>query len=181
MKSTKTKMMSIFIICILGISFLIAYCISCESHKSEELEILIQNRTDSLIHIILYPKVKTGGLYPICDGCGGHKETEYSLNPNVDESCLWGEVVFTSSDLSIKPHILATKGFDSIYISTRNKDNVIIKFTPENVTGYSENIFAENSIWDYKIWGRDQSDSRVSIVNAHCYIFPILKDEIIIE
>ena len=179
MKSTKTKMMNRFIICISGIFFLIIYCVSCEYRKSERLEILIQNGTDSHIHITLYSKGDIGGLYPICDGCGEHRNTQYSLNTNTNDSYQWSEVVYyTSSDLSIKPYTLATKAFDSIYIST---DNVILKFTPENVTGYSENLFEENSIWNYKIRVHNLSDFSKSIVNAHCYTFLILKDKIIIE
>jgi len=184
MKSTKTKMTSGFIISIVGIFFLVACCTSCGETEREELQILIQNRTDSPIHISLYPNDKY--LTPLdgfvaTDVGGGGRDTEFSLSPNEGNRYVWGEVVFTSSDLSIKPYILASKVFDSIHISTENIDKVI-KFTHETVTGYSENIFSENSTWDFKIIERnEQTQFRKNPVKSYCYKFLILKDKIIIE
>lgn len=179
----KTKMMNRFFISIVSIFFLITCCCtSCKEIEREELQIIIQNRTDNPIHISLYPKGDIGGLYPICDGCGGHKTTEFALNPNNNDRYYWNEVIFTTSDLNIKPYTLAAKVFDSIYISTANKDNVIIKFTHENVIGYSENIFSENSNWDFRMlrWS-EPTQFRKNPVKYHQYKFMILEDKIIIE
>jgi len=162
--------------------FLIVCCaISCRNHDSECLEILIQNRTNSLIYIDLYPKGDVGGLYPICDGCGGHKLTKFALHSNKSDRYEWDEVIYTTNDLNIEPYTLASKAFDSIYISMGNKDNIIIKFTHEKVTGYSVNIFSENSTWNYKVWEHDMSTSIVRTMHAHCYTFLILEDKVVID
>jgi len=178
MKSIKTNIMNRFIsIIIAGISFLIACCcISCKETVYESLEIFIQNKTDSIVHVRLYPTGKPFlTLYPMCEECGGKKETEFSLSPNNER------FLFSSSDLYVGPYTLASKAFDSIHISLANKD-LIIKFTHENVTGYSENIFIENSTWDFRIEeGDKEMVSTNEIRKFHRYRFWILKDKIIIE
>ena len=177
--------MSRFIICIAGI-FIACYCTSCEETVREELQILIQNRTDSPIYITLYPKAEY-----LSDGCNlylhsdigsGYVNTEFSLDPNEDNRRLvWKEIMFITSDLNIKPYTLASKVFDSIHISSANIDKVI-KFTHETVTGYSENIFSENSTWDFIIVERnEQTQFRKNPVRSYCYRFLILKDKIAIE
>ena len=93
MKTTKTKMTSRFIISIANIFFFIAFCCtSCEETVREELQILIQNRTDNPIHISLYPNDKY--LTPLdgfvaTDVGGGGRDTEFSLSPNEGNISVW--------------------------------------------------------------------------------------------
>jgi len=168
----------------LSIFFLIAYCcISCEETVNERLQILIQNRTDSSIHITLFPqKAFTGMTYLPCEeqDCGGQM-MEFVLHPNNNGSFNWDEIIFSTHDLKVESYTLASKAFDSIYIRRANEDNVI-KFTHEKVTGYSENIFSEKSTWDFDIREQDFQD----FFNKHPqryyqYKFLILKDKVSIE
>jgi hypothetical protein len=174
-------------ISIAGIFLLIACCCtSCkEKPVNEELHILIQNRTDSLIHITLYPKAeyRSGNLYRPSEKGGGYKSPEFSLSPHDDRNWYdWSEVIFVTDDLNIEPYILAVKVFDSIYISSINKDSIIIKFTHENVTGYTENIFSKNSIWNFKIVEDNQhTQFSPNPQKYYCYSFLISEDKIIIE
>lgn len=160
----------------------LACCISCKEKGEGTLQILIQNRTENTIHITLFPKKTAPGtnmLYPTCEGCGGYWKTKFNLLPNNDDTYKWDEVLFYTTDLDTQPYTLAAKAFDSIYISSANKDNIIIKFAHETVSGYSENIFAQNSTWDYKTIKLDMSTSIKKTGTAHCYRFLILKDKII--
>ena len=154
-------------------------CISCKKNvsDSEDLEISIQNRTADIIGVTLFPKEEytRGGFYRMSDFGGGYLLPEFNLSPNNDAWYNWDEVIFVTRDLSIKPYMLASKIFDSIHISL--KDNVTLKFTHENVTGYSENIFSENSTWDFRIERRYSKNP----VNIHRYTFAISEDKIIIE
>jgi len=164
----------------------ISVCTSCKDKETvrEELQILIQNRTDSSIHITLYPKAEyqSGKLYLQSDIGSGYNHSEYSLWSNNEGYYNWDEVLFVSGDLSIEPHILAAKVFDSIHISSSNKDSVIIKFTHENVTGYSENLFSENSMWEFRMYESTEPDMfNRNPVKSYCYAFLILKDKMIIE
>ena len=135
-----------------SIFFLITCCcISCTTIVHETLQIAIQNRTDDNLHITLYPKGDIGGLYPECEGCGGHRDTQFVLPPNNDGRNDLNDVIFYTVDLEIAPGTLASQAFDSIYIRTANEDSVIIKFTHEKVTGYSENLFSDNSTWDFEV------------------------------
>ena len=165
-----------------GIVFLIACCcISCKETIYEKQQIVIQNRTDSLIHITLFPKGTIIGMtYLPCEGknCGG-KSMEFVLHPNNNEYNDWNEVIFSSCDLKIDPYILASKAFDSIHISTAN---AILKFTHEKVTGYSENIFSENSTWDFDIReGYEETWFSSNPYRNYIYKFLISKDKVIIE
>jgi hypothetical protein len=168
---------------LVGIFFLMICCISCKEKVRETLQILIQNETDSPIHVTLYPKGDIGGLYPMCEGCGGYKKTEFTLSPHDDRSYYnWEEVVFYTNDLNIEPYTLASKAFDSIHISLPDKDNVTIKFAHKNVTGYSENIFSENSSWDFRIVDDALPDmGGRNPQKYHSYSFQILEDLIISE
>ena len=158
-------------------------CISCKKKDSiETVQILIQNRTESSIRVTLYPKLEylSGDLYLRFDIGGGYNKTEFLLSPNDKGYYVWSEVLVESGDLSVKPYALAAKWFDSICISTTNKDH-LIKFTHESVTGYSENIFSENSTWDYKMVEWDVSDMKARTAYYHCYRFLILEDNFVIS
>jgi len=160
---------------------IIICCISCKCDKTvnEGLTIKIQNRTDSIIHVKLFPKNKSGRSYPFCEGCG-YKDAELKLSPNYDDSYVWIETIFTSVDLDIEPHILAASAFDSIHIILKN--NVIIKFTHENVSGYSENIFTENSTWDFRIIESNYPNMFCpNPGKEHHYSFVISDEKILIE
>ena len=167
---------------ILIATILIFVCVSCKKELYiHTTQILIQNRTESSIRIVVYPKAEylSGDLYLHSDIGSGSCETEFFLSPNNDEYYNWNEVLFVSGDLNIKPYALAARVFDSIYISTTNED-YMIKFTHETVTGYSENLFSENSTWDYEMVKRNYSENKRTITEfEHCYRFLILEDNFV--
>ncbi|MCL2027749.1 MAG: hypothetical protein FWG79_04585 [Bacteroidales bacterium] len=178
-KILKLTMLSAVFLMLAGVFFLIA----CKEDVKEELQISIQNRTDDVIHVTLFPNEKYlifPGVFIPSDagGTGGGRDTEFILDPNDLDGIDWNELIFRSLDLNIRPHMLAIKAFDSIFISTAN---MVIKFTHENVAGYSENIFSENSIWQFVVRKLDMSTSIARTVKAHQYIFLISEDKIIIE
>ncbi|MDR2911046.1 MAG: hypothetical protein LBV47_06750 [Bacteroidales bacterium] len=160
-------------------------CISCKEKVHEILQIVVFNRTDSLLYIKLYPQKTTvsGGFYPMSDIGGGHKLTEFDLSPGGDAYYdYWDGVLFETKDLNIAPYTLAANIFDSIHVGFANNDSVIISFTHNRVTGYSENIFKENSTWDFKISEYTLGDMRSSNPQkAYLYFFQISEDKITIE
>jgi hypothetical protein len=145
----------------------------------EELQILICNQTDSLIHINLFPhldKLDNDIYYRCSDIGGGFHLTEFDLSPNRDDILFYYEV------LDIKPHSLTSQLFDSIHISFPDSGNTIIRFTYESVTGYSENIFSENSTWSFRNEKYDLPDNcGPNPVSADCYRFVISKNKLISE
>ena len=130
--------MNMKIVKYLAVLLLIICCCNSCKERTEVLHILIQNRTDSIFHVTLYYKGRAHGL----------KKT---LNPNKSGIHVSEETIFVTNDINIAPYDLAVKEFDSIYISTIDNDSIIINFTHENVKGYTENIFSENSSWDFVI------------------------------
>jgi len=179
----KMKKIILVIILFAVIFFLTAICcISCKKNVYETLNIVIQNRTDSAVHVTLYPTSLLGknGLYNKWEGFGGVKSNEYILFSFYDSvhSSRGDEMIFAARDLTLKPYELALREFDSIYIRTAY--NLII-FTPENVTGYAENIFSENSTWDFEIYEDDLIKSSYKYYIENRYTFRILKDKIIIS
>ena len=162
---------------------LMILCISCNKTESvrETLQILIQNRTENIISITLYPKKtsESGGFYPICEGCGGHNLTEFTLSPNDEKYYDWREVIYYTTELNIQPYALATNAFDSILISIADKE---IKFTHKTVIGYSENIFSNKSTWEYQVVDDELPDmSSLNPQKYYCYIFSIMEDNLINE
>ncbi len=160
------------ILAILGIALLVCAC--KEEKVQESLQILIQNKTDRVNHVRLFPKGDIGGLYPICEDCGEHQKTEFDLPSNSQR------VLFSSyENITIAPYALATETFDSIYITLKD---TVIKFTHQNVIGYSENIFSENSTWDFKIeeWLQEEM-FRKNPQKGYMYRFLIEEDKIIVE
>ncbi len=153
---------------------------SCKETVTESLDIFVKNRTDSAICIKLYPKAayRDGLLYRSSDIGSGFRDTEFIIPIDDDNMYNWDGQLFESGNLNIEPYALAAEIFDSIYISTANKERVIIKFTHDNVTGYSENIFSEHSTWDFEIVERDMSDFRKRTNRAYQHRFLILKDKI---
>jgi hypothetical protein len=109
---------------------------------------------------------------------GGGRDTEYALSPQEHGSYDWSEVIYSSSNLDIQPYALAKEIFDSIYICAANKDSVIIKFTHNDVTGYSENIFSEQSTWDFEtVEQNHQTQFRKNPQKYYQYRFEILKEK----
>ena len=162
----------------------IAYCsISCKQTVGESLLISIQNRTDSIIHIRLYPKAEyaSGSLYFHSDMGSGKWDSKFSLNPNHIDGFYWKEVIFFTSNLCIDPFELTANVFDSIYIEVTSKENLILKFAPDSVTQYSENLFSENSTWDYKTVDISRPTQHAPNPGiGYCYSFLILNEKIII-
>lgn len=145
-------------------------CLSCKEKYSEYLLIdIYHNNTDESIYVTLYPKAESNGLYSF--GNGERTETEFYLDSK------HGKTLYYSKDVNIEPSELAAQIFDSIYVSLSNKDDVIIKFTPNDVTGYVENIFSKNSTWEYSYMKAERDDG--TRVKEHRFTFLILKDKII--
>ena len=176
---------------LVSISFLCAMC-KKEEEVKESLQILILNKTDNIMYVTLYPKeeYRSGKLYLKSEG-GGYQHSEFTIFPN-SQNYKWEEVLFVTGDLNIEPHTLAAKVFDSIYISSIKEapkpgmpainDSVIIKFTHENVSGYKDNIFLENSIWEFSIYEWDAETQFIRKKHKeYCYNFLILEEKLIKE
>ena len=165
----------------LGIFFLIVCCCisCCADLEFEGMEIFIQNRTEDTLSLTLFTKRDIGGLYLRYDNGGsGYRHTNEFLLPNPEGKYRnWEkECIFITSKLDTHPSKIIFNEFDSIYISTANKDHVIVKFTHESVTGYSDNIFSENSTWSIIKGITPRKGLR------HCEgTFLILKDKLVIE
>jgi hypothetical protein len=139
--------------------------ISC-TKKSEELQLVIENKTDNIIDVNL----GRGWVYPASDFGGVHLESEFNLSPNEPRT------LYYSKDLKTKPHELAAKLFNVINIGTNN--NITITFTHNTVTGYSENIFSENSTWNLRMeeYSMCHPNRRVTV---HCYYFVISEENFV--
>jgi hypothetical protein len=158
---------------------------SCQETPEEWTQILLQNQTDSLLHVLLFPNEKyidpRNGfvVYDVGSGWIGI-ERDLPINNNIINI---NPVIYSSNNLDIQPYALAKEVFDSIYICAANKDSVIIKFTHDNVIGYSENIFSEQStmsVWNFRIVVNNlQTQFQKNPQKYYQYNFLILKDKII--
>lgn len=147
--------------------------ISCKEETTYRMQILIQNETENKIAVQLFPKpdyVKND-LYLLSDLGNGSDYSFFDIE-NAESSGL-----FITSDIGQEPGNLTVKIFDSIYVIPFNEDSTIIKFYPDSVFGYSENIFDENSTWVYEKSNYNERDNfNKNPVESYNYSFIISTD-----
>jgi len=86
---------------------------SCEKgYTVNQMRILIKNETDSTITVKLYPRSKyvRYGKYAYSDMHTMYKDTAFIPDTKL------GTELFSTDTVEMKPHILATRVFDSIWI-----------------------------------------------------------------
>jgi len=114
------------------------------------MQILIKNETDSKQTVKLFPKSvyfidDRNDFYMYSDlGNGDYGDKYFDIVQNESKS------IFITKDLNQEPYDLALRIFDSIYIIPSNEDKTIMKFYPDTVIGYTENLFDKNSVWDFE-------------------------------
>jgi len=125
---------------------LVSY-VSCTLKEEDISQIMIRNGMDVSIDVSLYPKKKylnEDGIQYIVQDVGAYAPTKFSLSSSQNA------ILFTYSNSDIKPYMMVTNVFDSIIISFKDK-NESLRFTHNDVTGYSENLFSDNSNWNSEI------------------------------
>lgn len=86
--------------------------------------------------------------------------------------------IYVSGDLKKEPYILASEIFDSIHIVAIGNKQTEIKFSPDKVVGYPENLYDENSAWLFEVRNFDlQTQFKSNPVESHDYIFVISQIE----
>jgi len=122
---------------------LFAVFTSCEEEVTHVMQLLIKNDTKSEMTIHLYPKQEEiyGTMYK--DDLWHYRDTVIQLSSGSDIT------IYTTNE-QIKPNELAAQVFDSIDIVSSNQNVTTLKFSPDTVIGYSENLFESNSYWTYE-------------------------------
>ncbi len=159
------------------IFLLFVVLISCKEETSYRMQILIKNETDSKQTVQLFPKSEylmngRNDFYMYSDlGNGDYGDKYFDIEPGESNN------LFITADLSQEPSDLALKIFDSIYIVPFNESKTIMKFYPDSVIGYEENLFNENSIWIYEVRNYDEpTNFKQNPVESHEYSFVISTD-----
>jgi len=119
---------------------------SCQDkYTDNQLRLLIRNGTDSLMTVKLYPKedIMKAGRYLFSDINLVYKDT--SFNP----VARLGSELYITSDLSVEPHLLAGKIFDSIRVSL-SSGKTVFRFSPKMAVNYPRNLFTDRSAWVYE-------------------------------
>lgn len=146
------------------------FLVSCKEDTTYQMQLIIENTTDHQLTIELFPKNEylQNDLYKFCDFGGGYRETTFDLATNHEIE------IFISSDLNVQPHAKATAVFDSIHISNYKGEETKIRFSSDQVVGYDENLFSEESTWIMKIRNYESPTSfQHNPVESNNYIFTI--------
>ena len=153
---------------------LIIGLISCKKETSYRIQILIKNETDCKQTVQLFPKSDylmkdRNDLYMYSDlGNGDYGDKDVDIEQDESNS------IFITSNLNQEPYDLALKIFDSIYVIPSNENKTIMKFYPDSVIGYTENLFDKNLIWNYKKKNYDEPDNfNRNPVESNDYTFVI--------
>jgi len=139
------------------------------------MQLVIENKSDNKFSIELFPKNEHlyNDLYKFCDFGGGYRGTTFELEENNEIE------IYISSDLNIKPYSKVTEVFDSIHISGFEGTNHRIRFSPDMVIGYEENLFSGESIWEMETRNYDLPTSfQKNPVESSDYIFAISKEKV---
>ena len=118
---------------------------SCEKgYTVNQMRILIRNDSDSTMTVKLYPKSKyiRYGKYAFSDMHTKYKDTTFIPDTKL------GTELFSTDTVEMQPHILATRVFDSIWITKAS--GKIIKLSPKGVDNYEGNPFSDKETWFYQ-------------------------------
>lgn len=152
--------------------------VSCKEETNYLMQIKIKNESGNMQTVQLFPKSgylidNMDGLYKYSDlGNGDYGDKYFDLDQDKSKS------IFMTSDINQEPYNLALKIFDSIYIISSNEDKTIIKFYPDTVIGYTENLFDNNSIWSYEKRNYDEpTNFKRNPSESYEYTFVISNDK----
>lgn len=138
------------------------------------MQIAIVNEMESIQEVRVFPKpayVKDN-LYRYTDlGNGDYQDRNYRLSLNE------AFTLFMTNDIQQEPCNIALEVFDSIWVVPFNEDREIMKFYPDQVTGYPKNLFEDSDAWSYALSQYDEPDNfHQNPVESHDYIFVISAD-----
>jgi hypothetical protein len=132
--------------------------------------LLIENTADSELTIAFFPKPDylDGSRYRYSElGNGDYSYTTETVEPSDDR------IFYISTNINQEPPYLVSKVFDSIFI-TSNELNLEIKFYPDTVIGYSENLFKSSLSWNYQKWNySEKTNLSTHPIESHEYSFLI--------
>ncbi len=149
---------------------------SCEK-TTYQMRILIRNKTSDILTVKLFPKSEymSGRLYVFSDIGGGYRYTEFQLGIDSEIE------LYISGDLNKKPYSLTAEIFDSIFVIPSNENLSEVKFSPDIVIGYSENLYDNSSLWIYELRNYNlRTNFKKNPVESHDYIFAIDEDKYIL-
>jgi|WetSurMetagenome_2_1015567.scaffolds.fasta_scaffold20890_3 hypothetical protein len=153
---------------------LLSLSISCKEKTTYQMQILIKNETNSILTIKLYPKsaYMSGEHYDFSAIGGGYQKTESQLE--IDTELL----LYISGDINQKPDAVASQVFDSIHVISADESKAELKFSPGTVIGYSDNLYDDDSEWNYELRKFDlQTNFQKNPVESHDYTFVISEDK----
>jgi hypothetical protein len=163
----KQILLSIAIICIL---------FSCKEKTSYQLQVKLKNETDIDLAVSVFPKamyLHGTTLYRLTDFGGSYVETTFDLKQDEEHG------LYITSDLNKNPYDLITEIFDSIKVQSLNGDEIEMKFSPDKVIGYTENLYATTSRWNFEIRNFNlQTMFKQNPVESHDYIFVLVNENI---
>ena len=153
---------------------LICFLFSCKEKVTYQMQIMIRNETDSIMSVKLFPKSEfiLRDLYDYSEIGDGYRKSDFQISKG-DET-----EIYISVDLNKKPYVLASQIFDSIYSVANGNRQMEIKFTPDKVVGYSDNLYNKNSEWIFEVRNFDlQTQFKSNPVESNDYIFVISQDK----
>ena len=147
---------------------------SCNKETNYEFWIGLNNMTNKEIQVTVFPKSEfiNGYKYTIST-YNDYSDMEFTINPNESEN------LYQSDKLEQEPEMLLKEIFDSVIIVIELDSTVIIKFQPESVENYEQNMYSENSIWKFTLKeGTEKTNLSSTPFEIHDYQFAIKEEKI---
>ncbi|MFY9153341.1 MAG: hypothetical protein WAO52_15095 [Prolixibacteraceae bacterium] len=146
---------------------------SCEEKTRYQSSLILRNQTDGKISVQLFPKAEflLDDLYKTSSISNGYNVTTFEIAIGMDED------IFVSDDLQIQSWQLLAEVFDSIHIDTSGEKPKLLRFLPDKVNGYSQNMYSESDGWIFELRNFDMpTQLKQNPVESHDHIFVLSKD-----
>jgi len=161
--------------CLIPITFALLFS-SCKEEPVYELSLSIKSDIGSSMTVELFPLAdyQSYDLYRFSDFESGYNKMVFDVVPGQENH------LFSTRQIDIKPDALARKVFESIYVTISDQNKTKLMFTPEQVTGYMENLYGSDTSWTYE--RREESRPTMFQTNPvilHSFTFYISEDKIL--
>ncbi len=157
--------------------FLLVAILSCDK-ETIRMYIFIENNTNKNIEVILFPKAEylstDGNMYCFESNGSGYNPCTFELGYD-SLNQITNYHLFISDNIGLSATELLNTVFDSIWVNVPSDgDSVHLSFSPKGASGYIQNMFVEDSAWEYEIVNNEYpTNLRVSYETAHSYTFGI--------
>lgn len=149
---------------------------SCTKEVTEyEYEIALRNKLGEALSVKLYPKKEyIDGNFYTNHHQGGLVHYKFDLKTNEHH------VIYATDKIPESPTILLSEIVDSVIITMSTNTDLVIKFKPDNLVGYKQNMYDPTSSWLETVRkDREKTSTKKITIEVTENFFEIFEDKLV--